>query len=133
MNAKRKTESVTRNTTAHKVDRFGRCPCSGKNLPKLVQPAILRALSDGPLHGYALKERIAALYTAGMNAPTAAGVYRILQRMESCGYLVSHLEQTKTGPARRVYAITTDGRACLARWLQSLTQYRRALDSLLDR
>ena len=34
------------------------CPCSGATLDKLVQPAILAALTEGPIHGYRLAERI---------------------------------------------------------------------------
>jgi hypothetical protein len=34
------------------------CPCSGATLDKLVQPAILAALTKGPVHGYGLAERV---------------------------------------------------------------------------
>ena len=37
---------------------FSDCPCSGGTLDKLVQPAILAALTEGPIHGYRLAERI---------------------------------------------------------------------------
>ncbi len=32
--------------------KMAECPCEGSTLDKLVQPAILTILSDGPLHGY---------------------------------------------------------------------------------
>ena len=46
-----------RRTPLPAVD-FTACACSGVNLPKLVQPLILAALSKEPLHGYALAQRL---------------------------------------------------------------------------
>jgi DNA-binding PadR family transcriptional regulator len=111
--------------------RFTECPCSGKNLPKLVQPYILAILRNGPAHGYAITERIAELHTLPAEAPKHSGVYRVLQRMESSGLLTSRLKETNTGPARRVYSLTRDGRACLKRWNVALSQYKQSVETYL--
>ena len=37
------------------------CPCVGGTLDKLVQPAILAVLAEGPIHGYRLAERLGAM------------------------------------------------------------------------
>ena len=41
------------------------CPCGGRTLDKLIQPAILVVLAAGPLHGYRLAERIGELTMCG--------------------------------------------------------------------
>ena len=52
------------------------CPCDGKTLDRLIQPAILVVLADGPLHGYRLVERIGKLPGFSGQKPDASGVYR---------------------------------------------------------
>ncbi len=111
---------------------FRECPCSGKNLSKLVQPSILAIVRAEPAHGYAITERIAEQYTFPTDAPKHSGIYRILRKMDADGLLKSHLEEAKAGPARRVYSITPDGQACLERWVESLSQYKRSIESFLE-
>lgn len=115
-----------------KQDEFDGCPCSGKNLSKLVQPSILTLLRMKPAHGYTITERIASLYEFPAGPPKRSAVYQLLKRMEADGLVRSHLEEAPAGPARRVYAITADGKACLERWRESLALHRRAIDTLLS-
>ncbi len=51
------------------------CPCEGSTLDKLVQPAILTILSDGPLHGYGLAERLSQMPMFRGQKPDGAGIY----------------------------------------------------------
>lgn len=37
------------------------CPCKGGTLDRLIQPAILAVLAEGPLHGYRLAARISEI------------------------------------------------------------------------
>lgn len=111
---------------------FDGCPCSGKNLSKLVQPSILAIVRSGPAHGYAITRRIAEQYTFPPGAPKHSGIYRLLRRMEADGLLKSHLEDAKAGPARRVYSIAPEGEACLRRWIESLSRYKQAIESFLE-
>ena len=34
------------------------CPCAGIHLDKFIQPAILAFLTEGPLHGYNIAQRL---------------------------------------------------------------------------
>ena len=113
------------------ASRFACCPCSGKNLSKLVQPSILAILSQGPLHGYAITEQIAQTYGGPGTAPKHPGVYRLLRRMEEKGLLRSESGASQTGPTRRVYAITADGKTCLQHWILSLCDYQKAIAAFL--
>ncbi len=68
---------------------FEECPCAGRTLDKLIQPAILVVLAEGPLHGYRLAERIGELSMFGGQKPDASGVYRFLKTMERRGMVAS--------------------------------------------
>jgi DNA-binding PadR family transcriptional regulator len=107
------------------------CPCEGNTLDKLVQPAILAVLAEGPLHGYKLAERIGEMPICGGRKPDVSGVYRALKWMESNGYLVSSWDLSDTGPAKKSFRITPAGEDCLARWIETLERYRSQINALL--
>jgi DNA-binding PadR family transcriptional regulator len=51
--------------------------------------------------------------------------------MESKGLVVSSWDTPGKGHAKRSYEITTAGKACLARWVDTLDGYRKAITTLL--
>ena len=108
------------------------CPCKGKNLDKLLQPAILTALYHKNLHGFLLIQELSENSMFGGNYPDRAGVYRYLKKMESSGLLTSDWEmETDTNKPRRVYAITDHGRECLLNWSQALKNYMTSVQELV--
>jgi DNA-binding PadR family transcriptional regulator len=66
------------------------------------------------------------------HGPDIAGVYRLLKSMEKKGFVTSSWELAASGPAKRRYALTPGGRACLTRWITTLRTYRDAVSNLLD-
>jgi PadR family transcriptional regulator, regulatory protein PadR len=108
-----------------------KCPCSGGTLDKLVQPAILAVLSKGPLHGYQIAVEIGKMPNFEGEKPDTSGVYRFLKTMEAKELVVSSWDTPSSGHAKRLFAITADGRKCLARWVKTLENFRAAIDSLL--
>lgn len=110
---------------------FSECPCSGKTLARLLNPAVLLCLARGAAHGYALLEQLAELKMFAGREPDHAGVYRALKQMESQGIVSSEWDHGVV-PARRVFSLTETGAACLEHWGQTLHRYREAIDELLD-
>lgn len=110
---------------------FAACACSGANLPKLVQPSILAALSKESLHGYAIAQRLAREGAHLGTPPDHSGIYRLLRGMEKRGLLTSKLTASDAGPARREYALTECGQKCLDHWVASLSLYRGTIDAVL--
>jgi DNA-binding PadR family transcriptional regulator len=108
------------------------CACTGKSLPRLLRPAILSVLAKGGSHGYAMIEELRRLAVVGDHPPDHTGVYRMLQLMEREGLVASDWECRQSGPARRNYRLTPKGEACLERWKQTLDEYRRTIDMLLQ-
>ncbi|HSR43157.1 MAG TPA: PadR family transcriptional regulator [Longimicrobiales bacterium] len=70
---------------------------------------VLLALSDGPLHGYAIMRRVEEESGIEMGPGT---VYGSLQRMEDAG-LVREADLDDEDARRRSYRLTDDGRSAL--------------------
>src|SRR5262245_6201024 len=84
---------------------------------------VLLALSSGPLHGYALKDAIAA-DSAGSETPRAGTLYRVVARLITSGLVretePAHGRAPHPGLERRYYALTAGGRRALADEAQRL-------------
>jgi poly-beta-hydroxybutyrate-responsive repressor len=107
------------------------CPCNGGTLDRLIQPAILVILAEGPLHGYRLVTRISELPGFTGQKPDASGVYRFLKAMERKGLVAASWDTSASGPAKKSYQITSAGQQCLHRWIKTLENYRRGISGLL--
>ena len=111
-----------------------KCACQGSTLTKFVQPIILFSLAESPDHGYHLLQKIAETRLWQDAPPDATGVYRILRDMEKRGLIRSQLSaEAKASIGKRVFSLTDEGRACMAHWAQTLTQYREGIDQLVQR
>lgn len=107
------------------------CPCSGKTLARLLQPAVMSILAGGPAHGYAIAQSLRRLSMFRGQGPDPAGIYRLLKTMEDGGLVASNWDLEGSGPAKRRYRLTAGGRKCLARWVRTLEQYEQAIGELL--
>ena len=106
------------------------CPCQGAYLDKLVKPAVLVILSDGPSHGFQIIQELERRDLLGGESLDATGLYRMLKRMESAGYLISRWD-TEQAHAKRIFQITPLGRSCLANWVSTLEHYRDYVDRMV--
>lgn len=72
---------------------------------------ILLALSEGPLHGYAVMRRLAE---AGVKAGPGT-IYGALHRMEEAGWVIPAGSEKARGPSgqRQDYQLTVEGRRAL--------------------
>ena len=111
--------------------KFMYCPCVGATLDKMIQPAILAILTEGPLHGYELGQKIGDIPHLFEEPPDLSGTYRILKSFEKRGMVTSSWNITQGGHPKRIFAITESGRQCLQHWLDTLQNYRKGIGSLL--
>jgi DNA-binding PadR family transcriptional regulator len=107
------------------------CPCTGGTLDRLIQPAILVTLAEGPLHGYRVAERIGEMPGFAGQKPDVSGVYRFLKTMEQKKLVTGTWDFSESGPARKCYEITPAGQRCLREWVKTLEEYRRGITELL--
>ena len=82
---------------------FDQCPCSGRTLARLLQPAAMVVLAAEPLHGYRVAERLRSLAMFQGRRPDPTGLYRLLKSMEEDGLVVAAWDLADRGPARRRY------------------------------
>ncbi|MEI8195426.1 MAG: PadR family transcriptional regulator [Phycisphaerae bacterium] len=107
------------------------CPCSGKTLARLVQPAVMALLAAEPIHGYLIVQRLAEMRIFCGQKPDPSGVYRVLKALEQEGMVKATLQMAVKRPAQRRFALTAAGRACLVRWAQTLQEYEESMIELL--
>ena len=112
---------------------FAECPCTGKTLARIVQPAVMAILARQPQHGYVIVQELSGMTMFRCQPPDATGVYRVLKTMEKDGHVTSVWEMADSGPAKRRYALTPQGKDCLNRWIETLEQYQDAVSDLLAR
>jgi PadR family transcriptional regulator PadR len=59
-------------------------------------------------------------------------LYPVLRSLEENSLLESTVEPSVTGPPRRYYTITADGRTALAEWQEIWTQIKHFVDAILE-
>lgn len=106
-------------------------PGSGK-AERYIQPSLLMALMGGDSYGYELIQTIAG-YGFLPDEPPPGMIYRHLRQMEGDGLVESSWETSGGGPAKRVYAITDDGREMLEAWVRYMDKQARTLAGFVER
>lgn len=90
----------------------------------LVEPAALAALLADSGHGYDLRRTIAEL-SDGQIEVDAGGLYRVLRRLEADGFVTSQWAEGESGPQRREYQLTAEGRQLAEDWVGHLRERER--------
>jgi PadR family transcriptional regulator, regulatory protein PadR len=80
----------------------------------LVLLSVLEKAS-GPMYGYQIAKLVEESQTGGSFIKLGT-LYPVLRSLEDSGLLVSEVEPSVTGPPRRYYRSTAQGRAALRRW-----------------
>ncbi len=96
-----------------------------------VDVMILKALSWGARHGYAISRWIAQA-TDDTFALQEGALYPALRRLEEKGWLESEWAVTETGREARMYTLTADGRQQLKAEVRTWTRYVEAMGQLLQ-
>lgn len=96
----------------------------------LVLLAILDR-SDEPLYGYQIAKSIEGASAGGV--PVKQGtLYPVLRVMEENGLLASRVEPSVSGPPRKYYSITEQGRSVLGEWKAAWSRTRDFVDATLE-
>jgi PadR family transcriptional regulator PadR len=87
--------------------------------------------SEDPMYGY----QIAKLLDDNRQDALAmkqGALYPVLRSLEKNGLLSSNVEPSVSGPPRRYYTITGDGRETLTLWTEIWSQMKSFVDSILE-
>lgn len=91
---------------------------------------LLLALTEGPLHGHAIRAALHARFPDFKGDPGA--IYRTLQALEAAGEVTAHWDTDTRGPARKVYELTPLGWERLGLWEEDIRQRLGFLQGFLD-
>lgn len=86
--------------------------------------------AEEPMYGYQIAKR---METADAQAPMMkqGALYPVLRSLENSGLLKSHVDPSVSGPPRRYYRITLEGRKTLATWMKIWDHTKSFVDSLI--
>ena len=91
---------------------------------------VLRVLRSGPLHGYAIAQRIRALSDSVLEAEEGS-LYPTLQRMLLEGWVAAEGGVSETGRRVRLYTLTREGAKQLKREIAEYEQATAAIQAIL--
>jgi len=87
---------------------------------------ILKVVAAGPLHGYAIAQRIGQISRALLQVPQGS-LYPALHRLENRGLLTASWLETEAGRDAKVYRLTARGRKRLD---QEISDWQRLTDAI---
>ena|SRR5215471_12362377 len=99
--------------------------------PGTLALLILRVLASGPLHGYAIAQRIAQLSRDELSVEEGS-LYPALQRLLLKGWVKAAPAVSDTGRAVREYRLTNGGRKQLDLERTKYRRMTRAIDIILE-
>jgi len=91
---------------------------------------ILRVLRSGPLHGYAVAQRIRELSDSVLEAEEGS-LYPTLQRLLMEGWVRAEWGKSETGRRVRIYELTEEGYRQLRRELDEYKHVTAAIQAIL--
>lgn len=101
------------------------------HLYRFVEPVVLLLLKQkGHSYGYDLLSNLSEYAFTDAEIERAA-LYRTLRRLQRNGHVSSDWETARSGPARRVYALTARGDQHLREWAQVLTKVASSMDRFI--
>lgn len=87
--------------------------------------------SRKPMYGYQIAKLLA---DSGSEQPMMkqGTLYPVLRSLEASGLLSSSVEPSVSGPPRRYYKITDEGREALKEWIKIWHQTKQFADAILE-
>ena len=89
------------------------------------------AKADEPMYGYLIAKQLERVGEGVLSGKQSA-LYPVLRNLEGSGLLDSHVEPSVSGPPRRYYRITAEGRQVLEQWSAAWRATRDSVDSVLE-
>jgi len=91
---------------------------------------ILKVVALGPIHGYAISQRMQQISKDFFRVPEGS-LYPALHRLEDRGWLLAKWEQTETGREAKFYSLTRAGRKRLSTEMENWERLSQAVALIL--
>jgi PadR family transcriptional regulator len=92
---------------------------------------VLHALASGPMHGWAIAQRLQAISRDVLQIGQGS-IYPALRRLEAEGWIVAEWKVSEAGRRARFYALTRSGRRQLVRERESWEEFVAAVTRLIE-
>jgi PadR family transcriptional regulator, regulatory protein PadR len=92
---------------------------------------VLKVVAMGPIHGYAISQRIQQISRDLFQVPEGS-LYPALHRLEDRGWLQAKWEETETGRDAKFYALTRAGRKRLSAEMDNWERLSEAVALILS-
>lgn len=105
-----------------------------KELHSGIAAMVLLALLDRSgeeMYGYQIAKEIGAK-AGGASFLKQGAIYPVLRSLHAAGMLSSRVEVSVSGPPRRYYTISPEGKVALLAWREVWGELRSFVDGLLD-
>jgi len=86
--------------------------------------------ADEPMYGYKIAKMIES-QGGDIRMMKQGALYPVLRSLENSGFLESRVDPSVSGPPRRYYSITKEGRIILSDWIKLWDQTKDFVDSVL--
>jgi PadR family transcriptional regulator AphA len=97
-----------------------------RRTPLSIEWGLLGFLAEQPMHGYEIGQRLSQAAELGLVWHLKQSrLYALLTRLEERGYIDYTMEPQDPRPPRKVYALTSEGKAALDAWLHSPVEHGR--------
>ena len=95
----------------------------------ILEYCLLACLEDGPSYGLELAGSLGGDQALFSSSGT---LYPLLARVRRQGWVETSWRESTNGPPRRYYSLTPSGRAALTVFKATWTDFRRAVDALVE-
>ena len=87
---------------------------------------VLSLLDNGDRYGYELTEEL----SSKMKIATGT-LYLVLKRLKDVNYVTTYLQESESGPARKYYHLTEEGRNCYSEMRKEWKDFSKAVDDII--
>lgn len=113
----------------HHHNHHEQCDCSHGRMQKFIEPCLLLLLAQQPTYGYDLIDKLDRF---GFDSPDPGTIYRYLRNLEEKGMVESSWDTESSGPAKRSYQVTQEGKEYLKAWVVRIEKNRDILNRFLQ-
>jgi len=103
----------------------------GAKRERYIQPSVLMGLYLTPSYGYELIRNIRSYGFLEGQVPPGM-IYRHLRQLEEEGLVSSEWKTEGSGPAKRMYHITPEGKEVLKIWVEYMEGQARKLEGFIE-
>ena len=113
------------------MGKAGTPPLEGDMIQGTLDLLILRVVAFGPVHGYAIAQRIQVISKEALQVQQGS-LYPALHRLENKKFLVAEWAQTETGRKAKFYSLTRSGRQQMEKELSAWNRLSAAINFVVQ-